>query len=487
MIFARLISRVLNVVSIAVLARLLMPEDFGLVATAWTVLLFLSLIMAFGFDVALVRKRDVTREDYDSVFTLNLALSVVSAAVGMIAASHVARFFGDERVADVVVALCFLPLIRGFHNIGVVEFRRELQFGKEFALEIFPSVVMVLATVGSALVLKSYWALVIGNLVGAVTGLVASYVIHPYRPRISLSKAGEYLRFSRWILLNNFLAYLDGRLADILISKSMGVDQLGIFRIGSQIATLTTTELVAPINRVLFPGYSKVSNDPERLKKSYLQTVALLVYLGFPIAIGISLVAEPLVAVLLGNRWIEVVPVLQYLAVVGALSLLTSNDYAIYMAQGRPKTVVYLYVVYLVLLIPALIYVSARYDLVAVAQVFLLTTALVLPLNLIVLFRALDIRFIEFLQVVWRSLLGTAMVMVAVQFVRILVPAGDHSQMVVLAVLVTVGFLVYVVTTGLSWAFRKPELSAERLILSNVLSVAAKARARLQVDGRRSR
>jgi O-antigen/teichoic acid export membrane protein len=168
-----------------------------------------------------------------------------------------------------------------------------------------------MVTVPLAIWLRNYWALVIGMVVGKVFAVVISYWMHSYRPRLSLAGASDLMSFSGWLLVNNTLYFFNERLTDFVVGRMAGASALGLYNVTYEISNMPTTEIMAPINRVMLPAYSKISRDQGDLKRTYLDTVAVMTLASVPAGFGIAAVAEPLVAVLLGPRWSAAVPLLR--------------------------------------------------------------------------------------------------------------------------------------------------------------------------------
>ncbi len=459
---ARLLTRFFAIANIAIMARLLTPSDFGVVAAAWAALAFFTSFTAFEFDAVLVQKDTISRGDYNTAFTLNLTCAAVVTFAVLALSGYIAHFFEDPRIHAVIAALAITVLARGLLNTGLVEFRRNLSFLPEFLMEIVPSLATMLVAIVTAAIWRSYWSLVAGTVVGSITGLVLSYLLHPLRPRLSIYRARSFFSFSKWVILNNFLCYLDTRLADAIIAKSLGAMQLGFFRMGTQVASLATTELANPINRVLFPGYARVASDQAVMKRTYLKSFSILVYMGLPAAIGIMAVADPLVAVLLGPKWMSAVPVIQIMSLHGALSILSTNDYAVYMARGRPRTILLLYIPFVVLLLPLLFFLTSKQGILGAALAFVIANLTVKPLYFYVLMRTLSISFREFFSVIWRSLMGCTMMFVTLDYFYLeWIETTAAPEIVILASSVLLGILVYVSATFVSWLVIKPRISPE--------------------------
>ncbi|HUO79688.1 MAG TPA: oligosaccharide flippase family protein, partial [Steroidobacteraceae bacterium] len=263
MIGARLVERALGFVSIACFARLLTPADFGLVAMASSVAALIEVFSAFGFDWALVRHPAPERAHYDSAWTLRLLLGAASATVLVAAGPLAAAFYKQSAVAPLLAVLALSTLVSAAENIGVVDFRRDFQLNKEFLLRSASRIGGFILGLTVAYLTRSYWGLVLGTFGARAAATGMSYVLHPYRPRLSLAAAKELLGFSVWLLVTNLIAFMASRFADIFVGRVFGPRATGLYSVANEIAHLSTSELAAPINRAVFSMYSKHANDRE--------------------------------------------------------------------------------------------------------------------------------------------------------------------------------------------------------------------------------
>jgi lipopolysaccharide exporter len=200
MVLSRILDRSLGFVSMIVLARLLVPADFGLVAMATAVVAILEVIKSFGFDVALIQNSSATRDHYDTAWTCNVILGLLIAGVLLALAVPAARFYGQPNVTGVMLCLALVASVSGFENVGVVAFRKEMQFNKDFNLFLANRIIAFAVTIPLAFALRNYWALVLGTLVGRTAYVTLTYVAHPFRPRFSLAQRGEFFHFGKWLV-----------------------------------------------------------------------------------------------------------------------------------------------------------------------------------------------------------------------------------------------------------------------------------------------
>jgi PST family polysaccharide transporter len=205
MISARMADRAIGFVSMAILARLLAPADFGLIAMATALVALVETLGAFSFDWALVREEHLDRSKLDTAWTLRVCIDGALAALIMIAGQGAALFYDDPRLGPVSILLAGAFLLSAFENIGTVYFRRELTLNKEFWLRFCGKLAGFAATVPLAFALRSYWALLAGVLAQKAAIVVLSYFMHPHRPRLDLSQSRSLLGFSMWLQLKSVL------------------------------------------------------------------------------------------------------------------------------------------------------------------------------------------------------------------------------------------------------------------------------------------
>ena len=309
----RMARRLLGFVNIVVLARLLTPADFGIVALASGISGTLESFAAVGVEDALVREKAPSRALYDTGFTINILRSALVALVLVAIAVPLSAFLRDQRLTSVIFVFAALLMVTAFSNIGTVDFRRDLAFEREFLLLIIPRILGMAVTVGVALTWHSYWALIAGIATNRLGQLIASYVMHPYRPTFSLRAWRNLAGFSSWTWALSIAMSLRDRSDTFVLGHVLGDVSVGTYAMGSEIPNLTTTEIVGPLSRACFSGFSAAQHAGEDVGRLYLRVIAAVSLLAFPAGVGISAVAAPAVRLLLGPQWSAVVPLVQLL------------------------------------------------------------------------------------------------------------------------------------------------------------------------------
>src|ERR1700735_2957102 len=459
LIAAQTLERCLGLVSIAILARLLTPADFGIVAVAGTVVAAVEILSAFGFDWALLRQRDLSASYLNTAWTLRVLLGLFTLTALALVGPAAAVFYRLPQLTFVLLALGLGSLVGSLENIGTVYFRRDFAFHREFLLRAISKFSGFLVTVIAALIYRSYWALIAGMLAVRAGSTVASYALHRYRPRPSLSKARELVSFSSWLLIGNLVDYFSQRFYDLYLGRVFGPTANGLFSVAGELARMPVSEVAAPINRVAYSKYSEDVRANRGLADSYLKTASLIWMVSLPMCAGIVAVAPEAVALLLGPRWTDAETVVRLLALGTVFTVLTANTHYVYWALGHTRIVAIISAVGAVAVIPVTILCSHFAGYKGVAIAYAVTNAFLVPVNFAMMWRLVGVKFTDLLIHTWR-VSAAAIAMVTVLYLTL--PGSIHEiaseAAILLAVKVAIGGILYVATTALLWwAAGKPE------------------------------
>jgi O-antigen/teichoic acid export membrane protein len=469
MLLFQLFDRGLGLVSMLVLVRLLSPTDFGIIAMAVSFVAMAELLIMLRFDIALIQHQSPTDEHYHSAWTCNVLLGCAITVLLLALAWPAARFYQQPEVFAVLCALAFGPLLTSVENIGVVRFRVELEFRKEFFFRISRRVITFAVALPLAFMLRDYWALVAGILVTKLGSSALSYVAHDFRPRFCLAKARELFGFSKWLLFNNTIGFFKENSTDFVIGRLHGPAALGLYGISHEVAYLPTADLSAPINRALIPGYARLGPG-EELRSAYAHAMGTLTLLALPAAAGIFAVAPYLVPVALGSAWLGATPLLEILAFNGAVVLFHSSIGAALIAKGFPRDVARVNACYVLLLLTLLAVLAPRYGVVGAACAVLGTAVAMTPVFLFLIRRRLGVGPEVFARAVVRPLLASALMLLVVRGV---LPTYEGSMSLeraaaLLAGGVALGVAVYAGAIAFLWMLMGRPLGVEHKLFEHL-------------------
>jgi lipopolysaccharide exporter len=480
MMLFKLVDRSIGLISVLILARLLGPSDFGLVAMAMSVVALTELMGAFGFDTALIQRQNPERAHYDTAWTFNVVFGAGITILLLMLAYPASHFYGEPQLKWILTALAIGAFAGGFENIGTVNFRREMNFWQEFRFLFSKKLAGFCVTIALAFALRSYWALVGGMVTSRLVAVLISYRVHSYRPRFSLAAWHDLLHFSRWLFISNFVLFLQNRADSFILGRTAGAHSLGIYNVASEIAALPSTELIAPINRAVFPAYSRLAAELSELRNKFLSVFGTIAIVALPVSIGLACVARPAVEVLLGPQWSAAVPLLQIFTVCGLASALQSNLVLVIVALGKPKLNTMMSAGMLLLYLPAVTIASLRYGVLGAAWSHLVMSILVLiPLHIVFL-RLTQLGASAYFGALWRPFLAAVVmagVILTIQYGRANMAA--FSALIELSIYVLAGAVTYVVSLlGLWHLAGRPDGAAESgllRIMKNKIWPASKA------------
>ena len=338
----RFATRAIGFCSTLILVRLLTPEDFGIVSLAIGFFQALDSVAGFGVEGAIIRADRADRIIYDAGFTINVVRGLFTSVVLVASAIPVARFFGNAHLVNVIYVLAASWAVSAFQNVGIVEFRRRLAFDMEFKIQIIPRVLALAVTIPAAFMWHSYWALVAGIVATRLLTVALSYIMHPYRPWFGVAGMKHIFGFSFWEWIIGLLNLVGSRADTVIIGRLLGAAAVGVYGVGGEIASLPSSEIVSPLCRVLFSGFVAERREGSNGSETLLRVLSLLAMLTFPLSVGLSLVAYPVIKLGFGTEWLGAVPLVQVLGVSAMISLFSAVSEALFSAHAWLKTIIWM-------------------------------------------------------------------------------------------------------------------------------------------------
>jgi O-antigen/teichoic acid export membrane protein len=442
--------RLMGLVSTVILARLLTPADYGIVSIAAMIVGFVATFGQTGQGAALIRHPNPTREHYDSAWTVSLLLGIGLGLIIWALTPITTAYFHEPRAGIIVQVLAFRTMLAGSSNVGTINFQRNLQFNKQFWFNVTPSLVSFVVTITAAFLLRNYWALVIGIMSQHVSNFVLSYVMEPFRPRISFSKVGEIWSFSTWSLFKNIGIYINELVDRIAIGGFAGSAAMGRYYVATDVATAPSSEIVGPIVAVLFPVMATVQHDRAKRRELYLTVLYWAALVCTSTSIGVALVANDMVDLVLGSQWGDVKPLMPWLALAYGVLGLSSSVYIAFDTIGQPMysaRLQWMRVIGTAAVMFPVAYHFRNIELVAVSR--LLVTLAVTPTLFLVLMKPFDLTIGDFLRTLWRPLTAGAGMAIAVLAVNSVITFTGNPR---LFLDMAIGALVYVSILMLLWA-----------------------------------
>ncbi len=331
-------DRLLGLVRTVILARLLLPADFGLLGISLATIGSLQSITHLGIGPALIQRREVDAPVLNTVWVLSILRGLLLCLILVLSAPYAASFFKEPRVIPIIRFLALNQFLIGLQSIGVFLLEKELDFKRRSLFNLLAGVFTTMVSVIAAFILGNVWALVWGELAGGAIRLVLSYHFHPFRPRFDLNFriARELFSYGRHIFVFQIILYLLLQGDDLIVGRFLGPVALGYYTLAYQLACLPATMISGSISGVTFPAYAKLQDSVDDLRTAYLRTIRLVGFLTIPAAGFLFIFATEIISVVFGPRWLPMVPVMRALCFFGVFRSLNTTFGALFQGIGKP-------------------------------------------------------------------------------------------------------------------------------------------------------
>ena len=441
---ARWAAQLFTWASTLVIARLLAPDDYGLVAIAMAFTGFLEVITDMGLGSALVQSRDLSSRDIEATMGATCLLGAAAAILIALSAPLWANIQGDPRIIPVIRVLALGVPLGTALNVPYSMLHRRLAFGLVARAQFVRGIVTAGVTLGAAFVLQSHWALVTGALVGRVAFTVMLLWAEPIRPRLPSAdtRIGGLLRFGGILTADRVLNYARANIDVALIGALLGVRMVGLYVMALTLARLPLEKLGSAFEPVAYPTFARLHDDKPALRRYFLGLSVGTMAIALPASFGLIVTAGILVPTVIGSQWIPIVRPLQIAAIVTPLAFHLILVSALFNAMGQVKLSLRVTTLISVLTILAVI-VSVPFGIVGVAAATGLGFALVWVYAELLALRLIDLPVREAARALLPSLsasIGMAVAVIAVSF--LLAPQWPGALR--LAILCVVGIATFV-------------------------------------------
>ncbi|MGI8779094.1 MAG: lipopolysaccharide biosynthesis protein [Solirubrobacteraceae bacterium] len=365
-------NRAITLISTVVLARLLVPEDFGVIALATLTMSIASIFAALGLGSTLILRQEWDRRAQGTVLSLMVASGVVLAALVALTAPVVATLLDESRVTDVLRVMSLALLVNSWGTFYAVLNQRDLEFRKNFVAQVCQSVVYAIVAITAAVLGAGVWAIVAGQLVQALTFSVVLLVLASdrIRPTFVPAAARTAIRTGRAYLVQGALAYVQQNADYLIVGRALGSGALGFYSMAYRLAELPLWAVGDPVAKVTFPSFARMRQRGEDVLPTFLSTFQLLGAIVLPIGAILSATAEPLTATVFGDKWLPMATPLAVFGIWAAVRPLQNYTAWLFNSYDKAGFTARVSAIVLVALIPALI-VAAQYSIVWVAVVML--------------------------------------------------------------------------------------------------------------------
>lgn len=315
LLIIRFLNRSIGLISTLILARLLTPSDFGLVAIVAIIVQLFDVVATSGSSQYIIQKSTVDEKDLNTSWTIDIIMKTSLQLLLILIAPLVSVYYNKPELTMAIIVASFSLPISSFVNPGIILYKKDLEYSKILKLSVLQKLISFTTVMIIVFSTPSYWALIAGDLVSALALTVGSYIIHSYRPKWTLSEIREQWKFSQWILFKSIFGYTRSQIDTVLVSKNFEISDVGLYHVTKHLTSITARDLISPALTPLLAAFSETKvSDAGQLPMQVRLALLSLVFLVSPLSIFIWSFPQPIINTLLGSQWDGAAPVLSALS-----------------------------------------------------------------------------------------------------------------------------------------------------------------------------
>lgn len=393
------LGKALNLLTVSILAHILTPNHFGLVALATLAIDYLSILSDLGLGAALVQRRENVAEASNIAFTFNLLIGGLLTCMILVISPYVSMFFHEPSLTSILRWLGFTFLISSIGSVHKALLQRDLKFGKKLLPELGNTLIKGGLSITLALTGFGVWSLVFGQLAGVSIYVFLLWLVVPWKPRLQIrsSITGQLFKYGFSIMTVGASTTIADSFDYLLIGRFFNATALGIYTLAYRLPDLLIINTLSVLAAVFFPAFSSVQNQPEILRKSFLSTTRYVQLLVTPLCLGIFVAADPIIRVIFGEQWLQSIPIMQILSMYAFVLSIGFHVGDVYKAIGRPDILLKLAIPILIIRLTSL-WIGSQYSLIGIAMGHLVAALIEVILRAIVTTRVIKVSLREILR-----------------------------------------------------------------------------------------
>jgi len=380
----RAATRLTAFVRIAILARILVPDQFGSYGIALLVLGFLEIITESGINLVLIQEKKDIDKFIDTAWVFSILRGFLISIIIIFVARLISTFFNLSDAYNLLLLTALVPAVRGFINPSIVKLQKELMFSKEFFYRFSIFFVDSAVAIALALITKNPTSLILGLVAGALYEVVFTFLAVSPRPRFlfDFRKVKYIIKRGKWVTGFAVFDYLYTQGDNAVVGKILGAYSLGIYQNAYKISLLPLTEFGDVLYKVTVPVFVKISSEKERLKRAFIKNVLGTLGLVIPAGILIFLFSKEVVLIILGNNWTQAIPVFRILVFLGIIRGVANSTNSLFVSTQNQKFVTITTFVSALTLIVTIVPLVYTFGVLGAAYSAILGTVFAIPFNL---------------------------------------------------------------------------------------------------------
>ena len=330
-------NQILNLLITFILARLVSPEEFGVIGMITVFTGFAIRFVDFGFSAALIHKKEIDKKDINTVFTLNTGIGIILSLLFFIIAPLIADFYDKPILTILTKSFSIIFLVTGLSGVNRALLTKSLNFKLNTIISVISLIVSSLIAIFMAFSGYGVWAILFKILSQEIINTILYFLLFPVNQKLEFSKKSFDSMFvmGRNVAGDSTINYWSRNADNLLIGRMIGSEALGLYSKAYSIMLLPLNNISRVISKVMFPSFSLIQEDKKQIRNLYLKTTRLIAFITFPMMAGLSILSESFVLATFGKDWIEMAPLISILSVLGAFQSILSLNGVIYNSLGK--------------------------------------------------------------------------------------------------------------------------------------------------------
>jgi len=387
-------SRLLALARTAILARILLPAQFGVYGIAVIALAFLEIITETGINVFLIQQKKTIDKYINTAWIVSIFRGIIISLLIIATTPLITSFFNAPDARPLLYLISLVAFIKGFINPSRIRFQKDLEFNKDFWFRSSIILIETISVIILASVTKSAISLVIGLIIGASLEVIFSFIFINPKPKLifEFQKLKAIINQGKWITFAGIFNYLASQGDDAVVAKILNTASLGLYQMAFKLSTLPVTEIGDVAGKVTFPVYVRIAGDQSRLRKAYLKTLFTIAILTIPLGVVLFLFPQQIISLVLGNNWLAAAPALKILSIYGVIRAISGSGAALFLSLKKQKLITLITFIRFAVLAIVIIPLTLNRGFVGTAQACLISALVASPVIFANVIRVLTAR-----------------------------------------------------------------------------------------------
>lgn len=453
-------------VVIIILARLLSPEDFGIVGLAAIYIGLINTVNELGLSAALIQKKKVEEAHLSTSFWASMGIAIILFLFSILVSPFVADFFQEDLVRPVLIVTSVGFIIGSFCVVHKAILQKNLDFKKIAIAEVLGSFISGLTSIILAINNFGVWSLVLGQLFGNCISAILFWRILLWKPTFTFSYQHfkELFGFGGHVMGSRILNYIDSNIDYLIVGKILGTYALGYYSFAYHLMSFPLNKISMIVTRVTFPAFSTIQDDNDTLRQGYSKTVRYISLITFPMLAGMFIVAPEFVVVVYGAKWGPIILPLQILCLAGGLKSIGTTVGSILLSKGRAD-IQLKWNILTAIVLPIAVFLGANYGITGVAAAVTIMTVILFPIIQTITNKLIDLSMFDYCKSIFPSIIGSLFLMVGVKICQKIIMLYDIHIAVMLISSIFIGIGIYVLSL---WIFFNDIFKEAKLLIQKI-------------------